>query len=195
MTTEPTTTTGPLQRIVMAHRRIATRIEQIFAGWFVGLSARLVFLAVLLPYYLNSAATKVGPGLFGVFNPTPGAFAQILPPIAELYVYDTAAIPFFPWHVVTIAGTLAEFILPLLIVAGLLTRLSALGMIGFVVVQTVVDIAFHGAEAGAWFDRQAIDLVDQRFLWVFPLVLLVAFGAGRASLDELATRLRPEWFR
>ena len=90
---------------------------------------------------------------------------------------------------------LAEFILPLLIVAGLLTRLSALGMIGFVVVQTIVDIAFHGAEAGAWFDRQAIDLVDQRFLWVFPLVLLVAFGAGRASLDELATRLRPEWFR
>ena len=61
MTTEPTTTTGPLQRIDLAHRRIATRIEQIFAGWFVGLSARLVFLAVLLPYYLNSAATKVGP--------------------------------------------------------------------------------------------------------------------------------------
>lgn len=195
MMTEPTASAGPLRKIVQVHGRIAARGEKALSGWFVGLSARLLFLAVLLPYYLNSAATKVGPGLFGVFNPTPGAFAQILPPVAERYVYDTAAIPFIPWHAIVIAGTLAEFALPILIVAGLLTRLSALGMIGFVVVQTIVDIAFHGAEAGAWLDRQAVDLLDQRLLWVFPLVMLVAFGAGRVSLDALVLRLKPDWFR
>jgi putative oxidoreductase len=39
----------------------------------------------------------------------------------------------FHWAVV-VAGTLAEFILPLLIVIGLFTRLAAFGMIGFVIV-------------------------------------------------------------
>ncbi len=195
MSMEQTPAHGPVQAVLSAYRRIVARVEHILEGWFIGLSARVLFLAILLPYYLNSAATKVGDGFFGVFNPSAGAFAQILPPIAELYVYDTAAIPFFPWHLIVIAGTLAELILPVLIVAGLLTRLSALGMIGFVIVQTVVDMTFHGLDAGAWFDRQAGDILDQRLLWVFPLVLLVTSGPGRVSLDALAARLRPGWFR
>ncbi len=35
----------------------------------------------------------------------------------------------------------------------LLTRLAALGMIGFVLVQSLTDSLGHKADAGAWFDR------------------------------------------
>ena len=157
-------------------------------GWFLGLFSRLTFLAVLFPYYLNSAFTKPGEGLFGIFAPQAGAFAQILPPIAEAYTYDTSAIPFFPWHLIVIAGTATEFILPVLLVFGILTRLSALGMLGFIVVQTVVDVVFHNVALGGWFDRVPDQLIDTRLLWVFPLVYLIAQGAGKVSVDGLFSR-------
>ncbi len=177
-----------IDRIRNTHDRLFGAVERHLEGWFVGLGARLVFAAILLTYYLNSAIIKVGDGLFGIFAPAAGAFAQILPPIAEFYVYDTSAIPWFPWHLIVIAGTIAEIVLPLLIVFGLFTRLAALGMIGFVVVQTFVDIAFHGAVAGDWFNLQASELLDQRALWIFLLLLLVVKGAGTLSLDALLQR-------
>lgn len=178
--------------LVGRYRDGAAVLDRLLAGWFTGLAARFVFLAVLLPYYMNSALTKVGEGVFGIFNPTAGAFAQIVPPIAEQYVYDTSAIPFFPWHLIVIAGSAAEIVLPVLIVVGILTRLSAAGMIVFVFVQTLVDLSFHGAESGALFDRHAGDLLDQRLLWILPLVLLVAHGAGRLSLDSVLGRRSAE---
>ena len=166
------------------------RGQQALDEWVVGLSARLVFAATLIVYYLGSAATKLGDGLFGLFPPSAGAFAQILPPIAEHYSYDVAAIPFFPWHIVVMAGTVAEFVLPILIVLGLLTRLAALGMTGFIIVQTIVDIAFHGAAAGMLFNNQPGELLDTRLLWLFVLAVLIAKGAGTLSLDALIFRKR-----
>lgn len=149
----------------------------------LGLACRFIFVLVLLPYYLNSAMTKVDG-----FGLSAGAFAQILPPIAEQYLYDTTAIPFFPWHIVVWAGTIAEFVLPVLIVVGFLTRLSALGMIGFIIVQTVVDVVFHGAALGALANGLPGELIDQRLMWVFLLCLLVFSGSGRTSVDHLLRR-------
>ncbi len=177
-----------IDKITGKHERLFGAVERALEGWFVQLGARLMFAAVLMTYYFNSALTKLGDGLFGLFLPSAGAFAQILPPIAEQYLYDTAAIPFFPWHLIVIAGTIAEILLPVLIVVGLFTRLAALGMIGFVVIQTLVDIAFHAAAAGAWFNVQASELLDQRALWIFLLLLLVVKGAGSFSLDGLLRR-------
>ncbi len=176
-----------IKRMTGLHRCLFGALEARTDGWFIGLSARLWFAAILLPYYFNSAMTKVAGDSF----PSAGAFAQIVPSIADQYLYDTAAIPFFPWHIIVIAGTLAEFVLPVLIVLGLFTRLGALGMIGFVAVQTVVDITAHGAAAGALFDGQPDQLIDQRMLWVFVLLILVIKGAGVVSLDHvLARRVR-----
>jgi putative oxidoreductase len=77
-------------------------------------------------------------------------------------------------------------------VLGLFTRLAALAMIGFIVVQSCVDIAFHGADAatiGAWFDHLSnAAILDQRALWVFLLMTLVVKGAGAFSLDALLAR-------
>ena len=173
-----------------SYDRLVAAMQRGLDGWFIELGARLLFAATLMVYYLNSAMTKVGDGLFGIFAPSAGAFAQIAPPVAEQYFYDTTAIPFFPWHLIVIAGTIAEIVLPILIVIGLFTRLAALGMIGFVVVQTIVDIAFHGSTLGSWFNNQAGELVDQRLLWIFPLLLLVVKGAGSISIDTLLQRLR-----
>ena len=170
------------------HQRGVHWLERNADGWLLGLLARFTFLVVLLPYYLNSALTKPGEGLIGVLTPKAGAFAQILPPIAELYTYNVSAIPFFPWHLIVIAGTVSEFVLPILVVFGFLTRLSALAMIGFIVVQTAVDIVFHGTEAGAWLDKDPGQIVDLRLLWIFLLIYLVVQGAGRLSIDGLFSR-------
>jgi putative oxidoreductase len=109
----------------------------------------------------------------------------------EAVGYDASQLGLFHWAVVT-AGTLAEFILPALIILGLATRLAGLGMIGFVVVQSLTDIIGHGADAtaiGAWFDRiPDSHILDQRLLWIVVFLTLVLKGAGPLSLDRLITR-------
>lgn len=175
------------------HDRIFAAMQARTEGWFLELAARFVFAAVLLIYYLNSASTKVGDGIAGFFSIGDNAYFQILPSVVEAYDYDAAQVPFFPYDLIVIAGTYAEFILPILIVLGLLTRLAALGMIGFVLVQSFVDIAFHHADAatvGAWFDRFSdAAILDQRALWVFLLIVLVIRGGGMLSVDRIL-RLR-----
>lgn len=161
--------------------------------WLVPTLARLLFASALLNYFWASGLTKLGDGLLGIFQPSVGAYAQIFPRVMESVVYDTSQLSMFHWLVV-VAGTWAEFILPALLVLGLLTRLSALGMIGFVVVQSLTDLYGHGAiehegTLGALFDRfpDAI-ILDQRAFWVFTLLVLVIKGAGPLSLERLIGR-------
>ena len=87
-------------------------------------------------------------------------------------------------------GTVAEYVLPFLILIGLFTRLAALGTIGFIWVQTLVDVTGHGVPFGALFDNN-IALVDQRVMWSFLLLVLVFKGAGALSLDAIAARVAP----
>jgi putative oxidoreductase len=181
-----------IARLSQLHDRIFGLVEARLDGWFLGLLARFAFAAVLLVYYLNSAATKVGDGVLGFFSVGANAWFQILPPVVEAYGYDPSQVPFVPWGIVVYAGTYAEFILPVLIVLGLFTRLASLGMIGFILVQSYVDIAFHGVDdktIGAWFDRFSdAAILDQRTLWIFLLLTLVVKGAGAISLDALWAR-------
>jgi putative oxidoreductase len=151
--------------------------------------ARLVFAGVLLGYFWASGLTKIGAG---PFSPSAGAYAQIFPRQLEAAGYDPSALGGFATLVV-VAGTLAEFLLPALIVLGLATRLAALAMIGFIAVQSLTDIFGHGAAAGAWFDRASDALIaDQRALWVLLLAVLVIKGGGPAAVDQLLGRLRRE---
>ncbi len=181
-----------IARLISLHDGAFAAVESRTDGWLPGLLARFVFAAVLLVYYLNSAATKVGEGITGFFSVGDNAYFQILPSVVEAYGYDASQVPFFPWDLIVIAGTYAEFVLPILIVLGLFTRLAALSMIGFTLVQSYVDIAFHGVDAktiGAWFDRFSdAAILDQRALWIFLLVYLVVKGAGAVSLDRVLGR-------
>jgi len=171
------------------HDQAFGAVERHFGPWLPGLFARLVFAAVLLAYFLNSAMTKIGPGALGFLTVTDSAYFQILPPVVEAHGFDVSQVPFLPWGLVVHLGTYAEIVLPVLIVVGLFTRLAALGMIGFVVVQSFVDIAFHHADdktIGALFDRLPDSaILDQRALWMVLLVYLVVRGAGAVSLDRL----------
>lgn len=154
------------------------------------LLARLCFAGVLAGYYWSSALTK----LEGPFTPSVGAYAQIFPRALEAAGYDASALGIWAWLVV-LAGSYAEFILPALLILGAFTRLAALGMIGFIVVQSLTDIVGHGVDAGTigrWFDSVPDALiVDQRALWLLPLVVVLSLGAGRISVDALLRHWRP----
>lgn len=171
------------------HASVFGFFQRILQDWLPGLMARFVFAAVLFMYYINSARTKVGEGFSGFFTVDDGAYIQILPTVMEQYGYDVTQIPAFPYQLIVYAGTYSEFILPVLIVLGLFTRIAAIGMVVFVFIQSYVDITAHGADTetlGAWFDRIPDSaILDQRALWVFLLIYLVIYGAGKLSLDYL----------
>lgn len=180
--------------ITTLHDAFFTRLERLTDGWFLGLFARFVFAAVLWGYFLSSAGTKVGEGLTGFFMIAPGAYYQIALPAVEAAGGDVSQVAFLPWGLIVTLGTYAEFILPLLVVIGLFTRVAALGMIVFIGVQTLVDITVHmvGPETvGALFDRFPDALIlDQRLLWLMPLVYLTLRGAGLVSVDALLSSRR-----
>ena len=166
-------------------------ISRLAHGWFIGLAARLTFLAVFFFYYTNSFYTKVGEGVAGFFQIQGGAYFQIVPGAMETAGFDPANVSIIS-HLMVYFGTYAEIILPCLVIVGLFTRAAALGMIGFMLVQTYVDIVFHGADEktlGALFDRFPDSLIsDQRTLWIFVMLVLVVKGAGYLSLDHLLRR-------
>lgn len=176
--------------LLRLHETAFARVEPA-ANVILPTLARVIFAAVLFGYYWVSAMTKLGDGVLGLFRPSLGAYAQIFPRAMEAAGYDVSQLT-LGHTLVVLAGTWAEILLPVLIVAGLFTRLAALGMIGFVVVQSWVDVVGHGADAGtigAWFDKAPSSLIlDQRAFWVFLLLYLVFRGAGPVSLDRLLFR-------
>ena len=169
--------------LIALHARFARFCDE-QADWLLPTLARLVFAGVLLGYFWSSALTKFA----GPFSPSVGAYAQIFPRAMEAAGYDISQMGALRWLIV-LAGSWAELVLPALIVLGLATRLAALGMIGFVVVQSLTDIVGHAAgpaTIGAWFDAASDALIlDQRALWVFVLLTLVLKGAGPLSLDRV----------
>lgn len=171
------------------HDSVAGALSLAADTWLLGLLARATFAATLLVYFLNSALTKFDGCPFSIGD---AAYFQIVPPIVEAAGYDASQVSFIPWGLIVYAGSYAEVILPLLLVLGLFTRLAALGMIGFVLVQSYVDIAFHGVDAttiGAWFDNiSSATILDQRTFWMFLFLCLVLKGAGALSLDALLSR-------
>lgn len=155
--------------------------------------ARFVFAAVLVGYFWASARTKLGEGFWGFFNPSDGAYVQIFPKAMEAAGYDAGQLGLIHW-VVVVAGSLAEIILPLLLILGLFARIAAVGMLVFILVQSLTDINGHGVtgdDLGRWFDAASGGLIwDQRSLWAVLLLVLIFCGAGPFSLDRLLAKAR-----
>lgn len=178
-----------MKTIRSLHDTVFGTLEHHADRWALGIALRFIFLAVLLPYYLNSFMTKVGTGLGGLFRIQPGAYYQIVPQAVEAAGGDVTAISIFPYGLIVYLGTYMEALLPILIVLGLFTRLASVGMIGFILVQSLVDVLFHQVDAatiGNLFDRfpDAV-ILDQRLLWIGLLLPLVAKGGGALSIDRL----------
>lgn len=182
--------------MIALYDRSVARLSHIGDG-LLPLASRFVFAAVLFMYYWNSGLTKLGDGFFGFLSPSSGAYVQIFPKAMEAAGYDTSQLSLFHTLVV-LAGTWAEFILPILIVVGFLTRFAALGMIGFIIMQSLTDLFGHGGithegTLGAWFDRMSDALIlDQRSFWVLGLLILVFKGSGWLSVDRLLSAKRAD---
>ena len=149
--------------------------------WLLPTLARIVFAAVLLGYFWASALTKFA----GPFTPSTGAYGQIFPRAFEAVGFDESQLGLWHWAV-ALAGGYAEFILPALIVLGLFTRLAALGMAAFVVVQSLTGIFGHGVSPGTGFERASDAVIlDQRALWMLLLAVSISKGAGPISADRI----------
>lgn len=86
------------------------------------------------------------------------------------------ALPLIPSAWATVMATAAEHLLPVLLVLGVVTRLSALGLLAM---TAVIQIFVY---PGAWVTHG---------LWAACLLALAARGPGRLSLDHLL-RLDPQ---
>lgn len=89
-------------------------------------------------------------------------------------------VPVLPSGLAAVAGTAGELVFPVLLIAGLAGRLSALGLFA-VNVMAVVSYAqvllSEGFEAA----------LAQHYLWGFALIVVAVFGPGALSLDRLLT--------
>jgi putative oxidoreductase len=153
------------------------------------LLARFTFAATLSVFFWKSVLTKFGDGLTGLVVPSAGAYLQIFPMRFEAVGYDTDALSSLDW-LVAVAGTYGELILPILVVIGLATRFAAFGMMGFIVVMSIVDVWGHNVMAGQLFDGDPSSLVaDQRLYWLLMLAVLVFRGGGSLSVDKVLSRM------
>ena len=81
---------------------------------------------------------------------------------------DDFAVPFLSAEPAAYMATAGELILPILLIAGLFTRIGALGLL---IMAAVIQI---------WVMQD-----PQHYLWMLVLALLVGYGGGKLSLDNL----------
>lgn len=107
--------------------------------------------------FLQSGRTKVD-GLFSIKDSTYFLFREEF------------ALPLIPPNIAAVMATTAEHVLPALMILGLFTRVSALGLLGM---TAVIQIFVY---PDAWITHG---------LWASALLATVAGGPGTWSLDRL----------
>jgi putative oxidoreductase len=145
-------TLAPRPAGLAGHVRRANALGDLIPGDVVALAAR-VFPAVV---FWQSGRTKVE-GL-------------TIKDSTWFLFQDLYALPLIPPAWAAVMATVAEHVLPVLLVLGLLSRLSAAGLLA----MTAVIQIFVFPEA--WVTHG---------LWAVALLVVVARGPGRLSLDHL----------
>lgn len=151
----PVTDTAPPQGTATRARQLVLRLNHLgglIPQDLVALAAR-AFPAVV---FWQSARTKVE-GL-SIKDQTFFLFEHVY------------ALPIIPPAWAAVLATLAEHILPVLLILGLMSRASALGLL---VMTTVIQIFVF---PGAWVTHG---------LWAVALLVVLARGPGRLSVDHL----------
>lgn len=156
-------------------------------------SSRLVFAAVLLPWFLIGGVSKLGG-----FDLSVGPTTEGLPlALGAYYAYASgsvgalsAGLPIFSPLTQAYVGAmvLAELVLPVLTVLGLWTRLA---VVLLALHQTILALVQPTGAAGALFDASPFDLFpDQLLLWFMLIAPVAFFGAGPLSMDAILARWR-----
>jgi putative oxidoreductase len=87
-------------------------------------------------------------------------------------------VPVLPPSVAAVAGTAGEIVFPVLLIAGLAGRLSALGLLA---VNILAVVSYSDVLLSEGFEAA----LGQHYLWGFALIVLAVFGPGRLSLDQV----------
>jgi putative oxidoreductase len=96
-----------------------------------------------------------------------------------LYLFrEEYHVPVLPPELAAVAGTCGELFFPILLWLGLYGRLGALGMsaVNAMAVVSYAHVLLSPGFEGA---------IAQHVLWAFMLAMLVFYGPGRFSLDQL----------
>lgn len=140
------------------------------AGGVGAMLRRLNRLGEAIPYALLALAARLFPAaVFWQSGRTKMDGLTIKPETLFLFEHEYALPILSPELAARLAAT-AEHALPVLLVLGLMTRLSALGLLAM---TAVIQILVY---PGAWVTHG---------LWATCLLLLVARGPGAWSLDRL----------
>lgn len=168
-----------MQRLYAIHGKAFGLFDTRLATDLVALLARLTLAGVFWRSFLTKVET------FGLFRYTeyindfaverahvklPALPLEVKP--AVFYQFEQYDLPLLSPGLAAWFATLGEFILPIALLLGVFSRLSALGLIvmTLVIELFVIDGAFWGTHA----------------LWLSMALYLTAYGPGRLSIDHLA---------
>jgi len=147
-----TSAAAPYEGLRGAWNCVAERLEALIGHSLLALAARIGIGAV----FFMSGRTKVE----GVLSVTDGAVALFR---------DEYKVPLLPPELAAHMAAYAEHLLPILLLLGLATRLSALGLLGM---TAVIQIFVY---PDAW---------PTHLTWAVPMLYLAGRGAGPVSLDR-----------
>jgi putative oxidoreductase len=160
----PATTAG-VSGIVLALNRVFSRIPHSLIAFVARFSIAAVFW--------KSGQTKIEGFAIDIVN---GTFELGWPRLSNSAVdlfRDEYKVPLLSPESAAVLAALGEHVLPLLILLGLATRLSALGLL---VMTAVIQLFVYP------------DAYPTHGVWAAVLLVLIARGAGVVSLDHLIGR-------
>lgn len=139
------------------------RIAPLLSGPWIESGALLLTRLALAGVFWRSGRSKVVEGSWLTIDET------------QYFLFDEFGLP-IPSALMVPVTTYAEFVLPILVAAGLLTRVSALGLLAMtLVIQFLIF-------PEAWWPTHS--------LWAALALVLISRGGGIFSLDALLVRAR-----
>ncbi len=153
-----------MNAILQAHRQLS-RFDEALSDW----GASLASLA--LRWYIGWQFFKAGLTKIRDWDATLALFQ------------DEYHVPLLPPELAAYMGAGGELLLPLLLFAGVITRPAALALF-FVNAMAVISYP-------QLFSFECPAAINDHFFWGAGLLLLVAYGPGRFSLDAMLSQ-RPK---
>jgi len=146
-------------------KQVLEKINVLFSKFPEDVLALVARIAIGLVFWKSAQTKIVGDSILG----QKWEFFNLGDTTFMLFEYDYA-LPIIPSDIAAYMATFGEFFLGLAIMAGLLTRLTALGLLGM---TSVIQIFVYPE---AW----ALHLT-----WAVPLLYLIKHGGGKLSVDSL----------
>ncbi len=140
-----------------------------------------LFLRVWVAWaFYTSGLTKVASvSLFKFLNLNFGYPTSLAPTDTTIFLFEEEyQVPILSAELAAQLGTAAEIIIPLFIIFGLFGRLAALGLFVF---NIVAVISYSAAQVG--------NALVLHIMWGIMLLVVIAHGPGKISLDYLFSRM------